>query len=64
MGTGSGGPATDSPRNVRARAAYTLAELGPQAESAIPALQDALKERDGNVRAAAKYALGQIQKKP
>src|SRR5947209_5671167 len=51
----------DRDRTVREQAAYTLAEIGPPAAAAIPALREALKERDGSVRAAANQALKKIQ---
>src|SRR5205807_1376584 len=46
---------------VRARAACTLARLGPNAKEAVPALIDCLNDADTAVRFHAVYALGRIR---
>jgi HEAT repeat protein len=48
---------------LRKNAAYILRKLGPKAEKATPALIEALKDTDEDVRKAAKEALEKIQKK-
>ncbi|HQU41958.1 MAG TPA: HEAT repeat domain-containing protein, partial [Pirellulales bacterium] len=45
---------------ARAKAADGLADLGPKAKSAVPALVAALADKDANVRGHAAYALGQV----
>jgi HEAT repeat protein len=40
-----------------------LVSIGPKAEKAVPALIEALKDKDWSVRKAAKEALKKIQKK-
>jgi HEAT repeat protein len=40
--------------------AYALAEIGPAAQSATPALREAAKDRDGGVRLTATFALKKI----
>jgi len=47
---------------VRADAAKSLANLGPEAASAVPALTKALADTEANVRAYAALALGEIGK--
>jgi HEAT repeat protein len=49
----------DAESNTRIEAALALAEIGPSAEAAVPALTKAL-EHEGPVRFAASYALGRI----
>jgi len=46
---------------VRVAAVYALAEIGRDAAAAVPALQTAAKEKDGDIRTATAYALQQIQ---
>jgi len=46
--------------DLRAWAAYTLAQIGPNASQATPALTDMLKDKDPDLRAWAAYALGRI----
>ena len=46
--------------NVRAWACLSLAEAGPAAEEAVPALVAALQDTEPNVRAAAGLALGRV----
>ena len=48
----------------RPNAAIELGSLGPPAKSMIPTLLQALKGRDGAVRAAAAIALGEIHSEP
>jgi HEAT repeat protein len=45
---------------ARAHAAYALGVIGPAATAAVPALSDALKDRDEDVRHWAAEALGRI----
>ena len=47
---------------TRAQAAMSLADFGPLAEAAIPALMDALQTKDEDVRLNAAIALGKIGK--
>ena len=48
---------------VRSKAVEALGKIGPKAEKAVPALIQALKDKDAWVRKAAKEALAKIQKK-
>ncbi len=52
----------DPDEKTQSEAAFALAEIGPDAEAAVPALSKAL-ESEGPVRFAAAYALGRIGKK-
>jgi HEAT repeat protein len=49
--------------DFRATFASTLGQIGPEARAAIPALTEALKDKDANVRKAAAEALERVQKK-
>jgi hypothetical protein len=51
----------DRDATMRARAACTLARLGPNAKDAVPALVERLKDADAAVRFHAAYALGRIR---
>ena len=53
----------DRDRDVQVQAAYALAEFGPAAAAAVPALKEILKGRDGNFRLAAVHALSKIEGK-
>jgi HEAT repeat protein len=53
--------AKDEDKNVRMGAAYALAEIGPDAKTAIPALGEAAKDKEEVVRKAADYALKRLQ---
>jgi HEAT repeat protein len=53
-------PGTRSVVSVPERAAYILADIGPKAKQAVPALIGALKTDDWKLRAVAMYALGHI----
>lgn len=50
--------------NVRYKAAHTLAELGPQAKFAVPALREALEDKHPLVRVKVAEALWKIDKTP
>jgi HEAT repeat protein len=50
----------DPDATVQMGAAYALADIGPDAREATPALQAALKDRDKGVREAADFALKKI----
>jgi hypothetical protein len=52
---------TDDDCNVRGRAAALLAERGPEARAAVPALVRALRDPDRHVRRQAELALKKIQ---
>lgn len=52
---------SDSDEKTQSEAAFALAEIGPDAAAAVPALTKAL-EGEGPVRFAAAYALGRIGK--
>jgi HEAT repeat protein len=47
-------------RNVRSEAAEALGRIGPEAEAAIPALQELLKDDEAEVRGTAAGALGRL----
>ena len=53
--------AAKSDPNRRADCVRTLGEIGPDAKAALPALHEALQDKDENVRKAAAAALKQIQ---
>ena len=55
---------TDQNPNSRRFAADVLAEIGPAAERAVPALSAATEDQDGAVRQAAVKALAAIKRKP
>ena len=50
----------DAAPEKRSGAAYTLALIGPPARSAMPALLDALADKDTDVRRQVSYAIGRI----
>ena len=57
--------ALKSPKSfVRHEAADSLAELGPLAKSALPALQEAAKDHDPSVAEAARIAIQKIRDTP
>jgi len=49
---------------VRVAAAQVLGDLGPAARNAVPALVEALRDRDPTLRRNAAFALGKIRAKP
>ncbi len=53
----------DPHATVRMEAAYGLADLGPEASAAVPALTRLKQDQSTQVRWAADYALKQIQRK-
>jgi hypothetical protein len=52
----------DKSPEKRARAARELANMGPAAKSALPALEKAAKDKNKNVSSAAKQAIAAIRK--
>jgi HEAT repeat protein len=53
----------DSNATVRMEAAYGLADLGPEASAAVPALTKLKQDQSTQVRWAADHALKEIQRK-
>jgi HEAT repeat protein len=53
----------DPNEDVRAGAAYALANLGPQAAAALPELRKLTRDPSAKVREAATYALGRVNPK-
>jgi len=52
----------DASAEKRVRAAQELANMGPAAKSALPALEKAARDKNGEVSAAAKRAIAAIRK--
>lgn len=50
----------DEDRSVRLKSVVALARIGPDAKAAVPALTEALKNRDPDLREEAAKALGHI----
>jgi HEAT repeat protein len=51
----------DEDPRVRAGAAQSLGQIGPEAEGALSALNEALKDEDARVRDAATWALSALK---
>ncbi len=53
----------DRESNVRVATAYALCEIGPDARNAVPALKEAFKEKNGDLKTAIDCALKAIEGK-